>query len=85
MKSLVVALSLLLFAGCQNFQLQDRYQLVSSSDGKVYRLDKKSGEIALVTPNGIRIIGAFNDPLGIRDESGKKFKVGRFEVEEVTK
>ena len=78
-------LSLFFFTGCQDLQFQDRYQLACSSDGKVYRLDKKSGEVALVTPDGIKVIGASDDPLGIRGEHGKKFKVGRFEVEEINK
>lgn len=43
----------------------DKFSLVASTDGKVYRLDKQTGEIALVGPDGIKIIGSPKDPLGI--------------------
>ncbi len=71
MKTILLFLSIALLAGCGNVTNDDksfdRFSLVASTDGKMYRLDKKTGEIAIVGTDGIKIIGTpANDPLGIR-------------------
>jgi hypothetical protein len=73
MKQLLFFLSFVLLTGCGSAFNQskpadkpaDKFSLVASTDGKVYRLDKQTGEIALVSPDGIKIIGSSKDPLGI--------------------
>jgi hypothetical protein len=88
MKFLVAVLvSMAFISGCQQSEpKQERYQLQTSTDGHVYRLDKISGEVALVSPDGMRIVGAPKDPLGIRGNSKehpKKMKIGKYDVEEI--
>ena len=74
MKRLWFFLSLVLLTGCGSGfspsnpaeKTTDKYSLVASTDGKVYRIDKQTGDVVLITPEGIKPIGAPNDPLGIR-------------------
>jgi hypothetical protein len=62
MKIVIVLFLFLTVCGCgivgsgEGFRT-DRYQLVASSDGKVYRLDKKTGEVSTIDGNSIRSIG----------------------------
>ena len=77
MKRILFFLSLVFLTGCGSAnwpskapdkstdKSTDKFSLVASTDGKVYRLDKQTGEIALVGPDGIKIIGSPKDPLGI--------------------
>ncbi len=67
MRRIVVLFGFIFLAGCNDFPTAAPYALVSASDGAVYRINKKTGEIALVTRDGVKIIGAANDPLGIRN------------------
>jgi len=74
MKRMLFVLSLVLLTGCGSAicpnksieKSSDKFSLVASTDGKVYRLDKQTGDVVLITPEGIKPIGAPNDPLGIR-------------------
>lgn len=73
MKILLLFSSFVLLTGCGStinpskhvHKPTDKFSLVASTDGKVYRLDRKTGEVALIGPDGIRIIGSPKDPLGI--------------------
>jgi hypothetical protein len=38
----------LLLSGCNNFWASEKYQVLASSDGNTYRLDKSSGEVWLI-------------------------------------
>jgi hypothetical protein len=57
-KSIVIVISLLALLGCNSDSGHrdkpsvDHYQIAISSDGKVYRLDKTTGEIVVIE-NGI--------------------------------
>ena len=74
MKRLLFFLSFVLLTGCGSAfnpskpadKPADKFSLVASTDGKVYRLDKQTGDVVLITPEGIKPIGKPNDPLGIR-------------------
>lgn len=57
MRTWVLLSALALLSGCSDSEKQERYQLTSSGDGKLYRLDKKTGGVALITPDGIRNVG----------------------------
>ncbi len=54
-----------ILSGCENYKSQDRYQLVSSANGAVFRLDKQTGDVVQVTDQGLTPIGKPGDPLGI--------------------
>jgi hypothetical protein len=61
-----IFLLVLALVGCGKSESEDRYQLTSAGDGKVFRLDKRTGEVALVTPDGIRPVGeSKEDSLGL--------------------
>jgi len=74
MKRLLFFLSIVLLTGCGSAfcpnkpteKSTDKFSLVASTDGKVYRLDKQTGDVVLITPEGMKPIGAPNDPLSIR-------------------
>jgi hypothetical protein len=52
MKSLTVVLLVALFlTACNNFISQNKYQITTSTDGNIYRLDKASGEVWLIKGN----------------------------------
>lgn len=55
--------------GCDKHNAE-RYQLTSSADGNVYRLDKKTGEVGLVRPDGVHIVGS-QDPLSVLQAAAK--------------
>jgi hypothetical protein len=40
--------------GCSNFESSDRYELVASAQGYVYRLDKKTGDVSIIEEDTIR-------------------------------
>jgi len=67
MRVIVAIIACLIISGCENYKSQDRYQLVTSASGAVFRLDKQTGDVAQVTDQGLRPIGRPDDPLGIRD------------------
>ena len=49
MSKMVLALIVaLVLSACNNFPSHDKYQLATSTDGNVYRLDKSSGEVWLI-------------------------------------
>lgn len=43
---------------CEKGHSTDVYQLTASSDGRVYRLNKITGEIWLVEKDGLKVIGS---------------------------
>ena len=43
---------------CEKGHSTDVYQLTTSSDGRVYRLNKITGEIWLVEKDGLKVIGS---------------------------
>lgn len=45
-----------LLVGCDSSPFQSRYQLVTASEGKLYRLDTKTGALHYVTPERIYVI-----------------------------
>ncbi len=53
MRTMIVIVATLLVAGCDSYVFQSQYQLHTAPDGKIYRLNQKSGEIHLVTPDGL--------------------------------
>jgi len=66
MKRAALIFGILLLSACRETPRNDRYSLHSSSDGTVYRLNVETGEVAVIDPRGVRVIGPTNDPLGIR-------------------
>lgn len=46
--SLFFAALALSLGGCNNFGICDKYQLLTSTDGNAYRIDKESGEVWLI-------------------------------------
>ena len=44
----LVTFILLIFVGCNTQTAIDKYQIIASPDGNVYRLDKSSGEVWLI-------------------------------------
>lgn len=50
--ALIALFFALLLGGCDQLPGERRYQLVTSPDGKVYRLDTKTGAVHYVTPDG---------------------------------
>jgi hypothetical protein len=40
--------AVILLFGCSNFESSDRYELVASAQGYVYRLDKKTGDVSII-------------------------------------
>ena len=74
MKRLLFFFCIVLLTGCGSAfcpskpaeKSTDKFSLVASTDGKVYRLDKQTGDVVLIAPEGIKPIGKPNDPLGIR-------------------
>lgn len=51
MKSIFIPIFLFLLAGCDSTILLSNFQLVTSSDGAVYRLNTKTGEVHKVSDN----------------------------------
>jgi len=41
---------------CNNLSLSDKYQIASSTDGNMYRLDKVSGDVWLIRGNSMEKI-----------------------------
>ena len=72
----------LILSACENSKSEDRYQLVPSAGGAVYRLDKQTGDVAEVTDQGLR-------PIGIHGDSGDKVTmpaettVGKYKVQQL--
>lgn len=49
MKRFVIVLFVsLFFIACNNITSQDKYQITTSAEGNIYRLDKSSGEMWLI-------------------------------------
>jgi hypothetical protein len=42
------------FFGCSNSESPNRYELVASTQGYVYRLDKKTGDVSVIEQDTIR-------------------------------
>ncbi len=51
-KALLLLLISIVLTGCKWPTSSQRYQLLATSDGKVYRLDSKTGAVDYVTPDG---------------------------------
>jgi len=51
-------LILCVLGGCSRLGEHEKYQLVSAADGKVYRLNRTTGEVTLIPPEGLRVAGA---------------------------
>jgi hypothetical protein len=47
----IVLLTALFLSACNDLTSHDKYQLVASTDGNAYRLDKSSGEVWLIKGN----------------------------------
>ncbi len=47
----VFLLTALFLTACDNLTSRDKYQIATSTDGNVYRLDKASGEVWLIKGN----------------------------------
>ena len=78
MKSATALILLIALAGCGEVGTH-AYQLVASSDGFVYRLNTKTGEIGIIEKDRIRAIKEINiSPLTIggfyKDEKGTVIK-----------
>lgn len=56
MKSIIAILSVFLLYACTDFRPSEKYQISSSTDGNVYRLDKASGEVWLIKGNSMEQI-----------------------------
>lgn len=52
-RSLLASLLVTLIAGCDQYATSHNYQLLATPDGKVYRLDEKTGVINYVSTDGI--------------------------------
>jgi hypothetical protein len=66
MRRLAIGLSLVLFlTACDSPILTNKYQLVASSDGNTYRLDKSSGKVWLINGNKIEEVATKNFQLTI--------------------
>ena len=88
-KTIFIVLSVIsILSGCNDFGMYNRYQLVASSDGHVYRLDRKNGDISIVDQNTIRKISDSDEVnlvvgLFYKTEGGKIMKYvgnGKFEA-----
>ena len=53
---LTAVLVLLLLSGCEWPIPQSRYQLVSGTDGKVYRVDAKTGAVHYISPGSMVLL-----------------------------
>ncbi len=62
MKTLLIVSTMLLVSGCSR---SDNYRLFSSEAGKVYRLDKTSGQVSLI--EGCKIVRLSEPPKGERE------------------
>jgi hypothetical protein len=51
--ALLLSLVAILLTGCDQLPGGQRYQLLASPDGKVYRLDVKTGAVHYITPDGM--------------------------------
>jgi len=51
-----LALSVVLLTGCDELPQIKRYTLVTSADGKVYRVDNKTGAVHYVSPDGMFLL-----------------------------
>jgi hypothetical protein len=51
--ALLIPLLIVLLGGCDQLPGMQRYQLLASPDGQVYRLDAKTGAVDYVTPDGM--------------------------------
>ena len=52
----IVVLAVALLSGCDWSLVQPRYQLITATDGKIYRLDIKTGTVHYVTPSGMGLL-----------------------------
>jgi len=50
---LILLVALASLAGCDRPSAQPRYQLVTTTDGKIYRLDIETGAVHFVSPDGM--------------------------------
>ena len=48
---LIAVLVLVALSGCEWSLAQSRYQLITATDGKVYRLDAKTGAVHYISPD----------------------------------
>ena len=46
--------AVILLSGCSKLESFDRYELVASTHGYVYRLDKKTGDVSIIEEDTIR-------------------------------
>jgi hypothetical protein len=54
MRNLAVVLLVIVFVtACNDFISREKYQIATSTDGNVYRLDKSSGEVWLIKENSM--------------------------------
>ncbi len=81
-----IALIGIILTGCDSSLVQQRYQLQTTTDGKVYRLDTKSGDVCYITPKSIFTLGKGTQKLTVgqylEKEDGKYLKYlgnGKFE------
>jgi len=79
-----------LLLGCNQPSSQEKYQLQTTAEGKVFRIDKNNGDISLATPEGLIKLSDGTPTLVIgqyyKKEDGKFLKYignGRFEESEV--
>lgn len=61
MKKIWILFCFVFLTGCNNCSAPTRFELICSTDGRVYRLDKKTGEVSLVTPEGMKTIPDANN------------------------
>jgi hypothetical protein len=47
MMPILVILAMVMFVGCENLK-EEKFQLIASSDGSVYRLNKKDGSVSVI-------------------------------------
>lgn len=91
-KYVLIIVCMCVFCSCNYFKKQgiDNYQMISTPDGSVYRLDKGTGDTWLVQGTSMsRVTANTSQP---QDEPNKKehnsdtgtpFKVGKYTVREI--
>ena len=63
-------LIVMFMCGCQSVDMEGVYELVSGVNGKMYRINKQSGDIAVVENDEVRMLSDKDDPLGIMKKNG---------------
>ena len=84
MMLVLVILAVLMFVGCENLK-EEKFQLIASSDGSVYRLNKKDGSVSVIQNGQISeiMIGRIKLEVGklYEAEDGRMVKyIGKKEV-----